>query len=148
MKKNNKKILIAIGLSITLFFVFFLNFHTNHIEKTYETAKDTTKTEISPQIVTTQTVLEINGTRFEEELTNQTNVYDFMSKLQNEGKINFTEKTYIGMGKFIDSINGIRGNGEQNWIYYVNDKEASVGVSNYKINPGDVVSWKYEKENY
>ena len=71
-----------------------------------------------------------------------------MSQLRNEGKINFTEKNYAGMGKFIETINGVKGNGGQNWIYYVNGKEAQVGVSNYKINPGDVVSWKYEKSNY
>ena len=37
---------------------------------------------------------------------------------------------------------------EEGWIYYVNGKEAAVGISNYKINPGDTVSWKYEKSNY
>ncbi|MEK7081157.1 MAG: DUF4430 domain-containing protein, partial [Patescibacteria group bacterium] len=95
-----------------------------------------------------QTILEINGTRYEEEITGQISVYDFMNKFRGEGKINFTEKNYTGMGKFIETINGIKGNGNQNWIYYVNGKEAQVGVSNYKINPGDVVSWKYEKLNY
>jgi hypothetical protein len=62
-------------------------------------------------------------------------------------KINFTEKNYTGMGKFIVSINGVKGNGTENWIYYVNGIKANVGVSNYKINKGDIVSWKYEK-NY
>lgn len=78
----------------------------------------------------------------------KTSVFDFMGKLQNEGKINFTEKNYIGMGEFIDSINGIQNNSNRSWIYYVNDKKATIGVSNYKLNPGDVVSWKYEKSNY
>ncbi len=80
--------------------------------------------------------------------TENSTVYDFMDQLREEGKITFTEKTYAGMGKFISSINGIKGNGEQNWIYSVNGKEAQVGVSNYKINPGDVVSWRYEKANF
>ena len=76
------------------------------------------------------------------------NVYDFMEKLKNEGKINFKEKTYTGMGKFIEELNGIKNNGDKNWIYYVNGKKASIGVSNYKINIGDIVSWKYEEENF
>ena len=71
-----------------------------------------------------------------------------MSKLRDEGKITFTDKNYIGMGEFIVSINGIENNSDMSWIYYVNNKEASVGISNYKINGGDVVSWKYEKSNY
>ena len=51
------------------------------------------------------------------------------------------------MGKFIVAINGVKGNGDKNWIYYVNGKKAQTGVSNYKLKSGDVVSWKYEK-NY
>jgi len=74
-------------------------------------------------------------------------VYDFMEEFRREGKINFTEKNYIGMGKFIEEINGVKGDSDHNWIYYVNGRQAQVGVSNYKLKPGDVVSWKYE-ENY
>jgi len=64
--------------------------------------------------------------------------------LRNEGKIDFKEKTYVGMGKFIEEINGVKGNGNKYWIYYVNNKKAEVGVSNYKLKSGDVVSWKLE----
>ena len=128
-----------------LFGVLFLTSHIvpkeissppNPIGKTYRMIKEV------------KTVLEINGARYEDEITREISVYDFMSKLRSERKINFTEKNYIGMGKFIETINGVKGNGDQNWIYYVNNKEAQVGVSNYKINPGDIVSWKYEKSNY
>lgn len=80
--------------------------------------------------------------------TQTTTVYDFMNQLRSEGKINFIEKNYTGMGKFIISLNGVKGNGKENWIYYVNGEKAQVGVSNYKINPGDIVSWKYEKANF
>ncbi len=90
--------------------------------------------------------LEIEEEKYESEIEGETNVYDFMSKLQDEGKINFKEKTYTGMGKFIDELNGVRGDGNKFWIYYVNGKKARIGVSNYKIKSGDVVSWKYEKD--
>ena len=50
------------------------------------------------------------------------------------------------MGKFIESINDLK-NGEKNWIYYVNGEKANIGVSNYKIKSGDVVSWKYESQD-
>ena len=93
-------------------------------------------------------VLEINGIKYESGIVGGMSVYDFMSKLKDEGKINFTEKNYTGMGKFVDSINGVKGSGNQNWIYYVNGVEAQIGVSNYKIKNGDIVSWKYEKPNY
>ena len=74
-------------------------------------------------------------------------VYDFMEKLRSEGEITFAEKNYAGIGKFIEEINGVKGNSDRSWIYYVNGNQAQVGVSNYKLKPGDVVSWQYE-ENY
>lgn len=90
--------------------------------------------------------LEIEGVRYESEIINNDSVYSFMKRLKNDGKINFTEKTYTGMGKFIDELNGIKGNGEKNWIYYVNGEKAKIGVSVYKLKSGDVVSWKYEND--
>ena len=87
--------------------------------------------------------LEINGIKYDSNVSSEISVYDFMGQLQNEGKITFKEKTYSGMGKFIEEINGIKNN-DKNWIYYVNNKKAEIGVSNYKINKGDLVSWRYE----
>jgi len=105
-----------------------------------------TKTNTPTQ--TTTTTLQINGVSYTDEITSKMSVNDFMNKLQSEGKINFTEKYYLGMGNLVTGINGINNNGTQSWIYYVNGVEAQVGVSTYKINPGDVVSWKYEKSDY
>ncbi len=94
----------------------------------------------------TLTTLEIEGVKHQTKISEATTVYNFMDQIRKEGKVNFKEKTYTGLGKFIEEINGIRGNGDKYWIYYVNGKKAWIGVSNYKIGPGDVVSWKYEKD--
>ncbi len=123
MNKNNKKILIVIAVSIALFGIYFFNSQ-----------------------IKTKEISSLPDKILRDDISGEISVYDFMNKLRDEGKINFTEKNYAGMGKFIDSIDGIQGNGEKNWIYYVNDKKANIGVSNYKINMGDIVSWKYEKE--
>jgi hypothetical protein len=87
----------------------------------------------------------VNPTEISFTATTESTVYGLMADARAQGKISFTEKNYTGMGKLIDSINGIRSNGEKTWIYYVNGVKANVGVSNYKLKPGDVVSWKYEK---
>ena len=71
-----------------------------------------------------------------------------MEKLQKTGEVAFKYKTYTGMGKFIEEINGIKNNINQNWIYYINNLKAQVGVSNYQIEKGDILSWKYEKYNF
>jgi uncharacterized protein YpmB len=156
-KLKNKKIIATI---ITLVFLVILGtlcliFHlvtkpqTTLIRENIETPNLNTETNIEAnQPKPVETVLEINGIKYEDTITGKTSVYDFMSQLRKEGKINFVEENYIGMGKFIESINGVVGNENDSWIYYVNGVEAKVGVSNYKINPGDVVSWKYEKSDY
>lgn len=138
---ENKKI---IGISTVILVLLIL---LGAFRAALNEAPKQNKIIVPENIKTAKTTLEINGVSYEDEVTGQISVYDFMSKLRSEGKINFTEKNYAGMGELIVAINGVEGNGNQNWIYYVNGKEAQIGVSNYKINGGDIVSWKYEK-NY
>ncbi|MEI6280821.1 MAG: DUF4430 domain-containing protein [bacterium] len=135
MSKNKKIILIVIiSLSILDLLLYF------------STATYKNSTVPLPQNTTiTTAILEINGISYENSFPSQTTVYDFMSQLQSDGKITFKDKTYTGIGKLIEEINGIKGGGGKFWIYYVNGKKAEIGVSNYKINNGDIVSWKYEK---
>ena len=92
-------------------------------------------------------ILEIAGSKIESELTESGTIYDFMKKARTDGKIDFKEKNYAAMGAFVEEINNIKNTGEENWIYYVNNTKANIGISNYKIKPGDTVSWKYEKAN-
>ncbi|MBP9715545.1 MAG: DUF4430 domain-containing protein [Candidatus Pacebacteria bacterium] len=147
-------IIIALGLFLT--FLLTLNNKAEDIISNNETPnvqKENTKELKSVPIEKVvekglQTILEVNGTKYEGEVNKEISVYDFMNQLRNEGKITFKEKTYSGIGKFIEEINGVKSDGDNYWIYYVNGVEASIGVSNYKINPGDVVSWKYEENKY
>lgn len=150
MSKKTKIIISLISTPFLFFGIFFLfskDIQKDNLspvaikqEKEYANLPD-----IQPQTV--KTILEINDKKYETEIREETSVYDFMNKLRSEGKINFKEKNYVGMGKFILEINGIKNSGDKNWIFYVNREKANVGVSNYKIMPGDVVSWNYEKNN-
>ena len=59
----------------------------------------------------------------------------------------FTSKEYSGLGTLITSINGKVSNQSRNdlfWIYSVNGTKATIGVSQYVLAAGDVVSWSYE----
>ncbi len=100
----------------------------------------------SPQSSITAT-LEVNDKKYEGRISQNENIYNLMEEIQNNKKNNFSfqSKEYPGMGQFIESINGVKNNRDQNWIYYVNGKKAEIGVSNYKVNNGDIISWKYEK---
>lgn len=139
MKKYKVIILIIlISLSVLgLFFYYPKATSQNLPQPNHPLAKEEVKE--SDQII-----IEINGVKYNTNYIENMSVYDSMNQLKNEGKINFVEKNYTGMGKFISEINGTRGNGSKNWIYYVNGTEAQVGVSNYKIKARDIISWKYE----
>jgi hypothetical protein len=154
---KNKKIKIILLSAIILIFLglfFFIPHKTVAPNNTQTTPVNQNNTPLlnlplnkeEGQAITT--TLQTNGVSYTDTITGKMSVYDFMSQLRNEGKINFTEENYIGMGEFIKSINGIENNNSLVWIYYVNGTEAQIGISNYKINPGDVVSWKYEKSEY
>ncbi len=150
-KKEKIKISLAVLAIFALVYIFFLTSHSES-EGVVSTLKQATNsanlpgktTEIKENMSTA--ILEVGDTRYGTVVSKNMNVYGFMKKLQTEGKINFKDKTYSGMGKLIEEINGIKNSGDKNWIYYVNNKKAQIGVSNYKIDPGDVVSWKYEKD--
>ena len=151
--REKVKILIAFSVSIGFLCVFYL---TSYItpDSIPVSLDQMTITSVRTNILTLETgnkidnkvktILEVNEKRYESKIAENISVYDFMSKLENEGKINFKAKNYSGMGKLIEEINKVKNGGEKNWIYYVNGKKAEIGVSNYKIKEGDVVSWKYE----
>lgn len=149
---KSKKIILIVLFSLSLFglFVYFSKtIYKNSSPHTKISGEENRPPPNIPRISGEeksrgQAILEINGNSYQYEIAEKTSVYDFMNKLRAERKINFTEKNYTGMGKFIVSINGVKGDRNKNWIYYVNGKEANVGVSNYKIKSGDIISWKYE----
>ncbi|PIP69186.1 hypothetical protein CO033_02565 [Candidatus Nomurabacteria bacterium CG_4_9_14_0_2_um_filter_32_10] len=142
MPKNNKKI-IWLGLTISLFF-FIIFVFTKDISQNTSSISHPSPV-LTQKEKTTQAFLEVNGQKLETGIEEKESVYDFMVKLKEEEKINFKDKTYTGMGKLIEEINGIKNSNEKNWIYYINGGKAQIGISNYKIQPGDVVSWKYEE---
>lgn len=73
-------------------------------------------------------------------------VYDTMNNVQSlkENNFSFHSKEYPSLGSFITEINGIKGTPGKYWIYYVNNIEASVGVSKYILKDGDSILWKQE----
>jgi hypothetical protein len=44
-------------------------------------------------------------------------------------------------GNFVDEIDGLRGAGSRDWIYYVNGIWADHGAAERELEPGDVVQW-------
>lgn len=152
MSKKNKIIFIIIIIAISAGFIF-LRLHplenikkgnlSQQIEQIPE--KNTPTPAEQKNKVETKIFLEVNETKYETNTETPISIYDFMKKLQSENKITFSGKYYSGMGEFVEEINGIKNSDGNYWIYYVNSQKANIGISNYKVNSGDIVSWKYEK---
>ena len=90
--------------------------------------------------------LTVLGHSYQGEIEEDETVYQFMKNLQNvkENNFSFSGEDHPGLGFFIKEIDGVKGKAGSYWIYYVNGEEASVGVSNYILKDGDIVSWKQE----
>lgn len=54
-----------------------------------------------------------------------------------------------GAGAMLKSIQGIsnQGGGKEakNWIFYVNNKQATISSAVYSLQPGDAIIWRFEK---
>lgn len=83
------------------------------------------------------------------ELPAGSTVFTLMDTLQKNGQLSFRAKDYGGaLGWFIEELNGVPNTRERNWIYYLNNQPAAVGVSNYTLRAGDVIEWKYEPTKF
>lgn len=92
--------------------------------------------------------LSVLDKKYEVRTQEGSSVFEMMKILEEESttsnKFNFKYKEVSGLGSFITEINGVKGTPGKYWMYYVNDKLASVGVSNYILKEGDIISWKNE----
>lgn len=69
-------------------------------------------------------------------------VFDFM-----ETSALVIEYTEYDFGNYITSIEGFEsGADDKYWVYYINGNSAVVGASDYVLQPGDVIQWKFEEE--
>lgn len=108
------------------------------VEKKQEINKDVNE-EIKASLI-------VDGKIYETNIEKDKSVYDLMNNVKSDVSKNFTfeGREFGGMGYFVDSINGVKGESGAYWIYYVNDKKAEIGVSQYVLKDKDVVEWKRE----
>lgn len=80
------------------------------------------------------------------ELEADDTVEKIMGRAQKNG-LKFSVKNFGGLGSYVTSINGVKEDAKKGmfWIYYVNGKKASAGISNQKVFSDDIVQWRYEK---
>jgi len=70
--------------------------------------------------------------------------YDALVEARNSGQIELEGKNYPGLGFFVTDIGTLHSGNGKYLLYYINGKEATVGVSSYILKDGDILEWKLE----
>ena len=162
MMKNKKKLYPGISIAI-VFCIAVILFYINNKEKR-EVAKNILPVSLIPSLETKdveKNVQRIKTVESSEENTLSATVlagesivklpfiigasfYDALMQAKNEGQITFSGKNYLGLGFFVTDIGSLHSGSGKNLLYYINGKQASVGVSSYLLKDGDIIEWKLE----
>lgn len=91
----------------------------------------------------------VGGQEYEAWVPEGATPLEFMKLLQESRGFSFGGKQFPGLGFFVEEINGLVQNPRESmyWVYYINGETAQVGVSQYTIQPNDVIEWRYEQAN-
>jgi hypothetical protein len=139
---NHKKVSHRVNTEIQNQNKFFQDNKTE-IKTSEEQVKENDKKE---EINSIKVFLTVLGKEYKTDIKENSSAFEAMEKIQKENKnsFNFKYTNNASLGNFITEINGAKGTPGKYWIYYVNNKKASVGVSNYVLNDGDIITWSQE----
>ena len=160
MRTKKQSILIISLFVILIIGFYYLNYNnlskSSIIEKTENkreepqiVVKPLSENNISKNISESKTIkvsLVVLDKKYETNAEEGESVFDAMKKIEidNQKEFSFKFKNYSSLGSFVEEINGEKGTPGKYWIYYVNDKKASVGVSKYILKEGDIINWRRE----
>lgn len=136
MSKNQKKLNIEIFI-ILLFIIFIFSLTWNKNPQTIENSKNTQENTQSITILAGETTAHLLSSP-------NTLFYNALIQERDAGKITFSGKNYPGLGFFVTDIGTLHSGNGKNLLYYINGKQASVGVSFYTLKDGDIIEWKLE----
>jgi len=79
------------------------------------------------------------------ELKEEKTVFDLLKKVTGENNLELSFKEYPGSGVFIESIGRTANDAKNNkwWQYWVNGEYAKMGASDFQLENGDFIEWKY-----
>jgi hypothetical protein len=80
---------------------------------------------------------------FKSEFKEGESLAKIIRRVLEKGGVNFETKNFWGsMGEFVHSINGFKNTKDNWWQYWVNDRYAKVGISNYFPKKQDKIVFK------
>lgn len=148
-KKQYKLILLVPCLALVLLLsAVFISKKDPGVIDTHISVPTTSSSEQENQIPpeeannTISVALTAGDTNVELSPTAGMTLYDALVEAKENGALSFSGKEYSGLGFFVSDIGTLHQTAGTNMIYYINSKEASVGVSAYILKDGDVIEWK------
>jgi transcriptional regulator len=165
MKIKKQYIIIGLTLSLILIISFFFfkekkvslvvpyeqNYTEVEVGSNIETYIKENVSQIKPKALSIKNIkisLAVSDKKYNTEIKEGSSLFELMEKIKEEsveGKIfDFKYKETSGLGNFVTEINGEKGTPGRYWIYYVNGRLGSVGVSNYILKNGDIINWNQE----
>lgn len=140
--KIPKKIYVSILVAILIIFGFWTFYLQNSLEK-IEVKEEfgIKKTEDFKPTPSSVSILVLEKNIKLEFIPGQT-LYEILKRGQELGLISFSGKNYPSLGFLVNDIGNMKQENGKYLIYYINNKEASVGVSSYIPNDGDIIRWE------
>lgn len=158
-----KKILLPVLLVFVIIFLVYLkylsddykienfdNSNTINLDLSQVENNDDIGQQIKEETEIKQTddfvTVNVLGENYQTDFVSGDTVFDIMNRIKakKENAFDFKYKEYPSLGVFVNEINGIGSKDGKYWIYYVNGKEAEVGVSKYVLKESDIISWNQE----
>ena len=134
MSQKQYKTIFTLGLVVFLLFLIFTQTHKNILPLPITEAREET---------TSFTVV-VSGETIPLSVRTRTSLYDALLLAKENKQIIFSGKNYPVLGFFVTDIGSLHTGDGKNLIYYINNKEANVGVSSYLPKDGDIILWKLE----
>ncbi|MFH1711631.1 MAG: DUF4430 domain-containing protein [Patescibacteria group bacterium] len=154
MQKYGKLMLSALVLLLAIFGVYITFSTPKHLGDDAETLI-TASTEVGEVEAMEEALLEtefvVEDKLYPLSVPVETNVIDLMKLIQDQNDdFSFNGTEYEGMGMLVEQINDTENNMDESmfWSLYVNDELAQVGASQYIIQDGDIINWRYEKVEF
>lgn len=118
----------------------------NGFEKTNSSGIFSEENEVDEKII--EVSLKVQDKTYIQKIKEKSSAYELMNQLKNQG-LTFTANEYSDLGFFITEINGVKEDRKSKnyWTLYLNNKEATVGVSKLILKAGDSIEWKLENRS-
>ena len=114
------------------------------IHKKVEQSESENRVAVRGAIANTTLTIVVGNTNTRILFSRGDTLYTVLSNAQKAHLISFSGIQYPSLGFLVTGIGDLHQGGGKFLIYYINKKEATMGISSYTPNDGDTIEWKLQ----